>query len=351
MKVAFLLPSLANRGPIVVARDIVDNIYNKVEKVTVFYFDDIVELEFKCDVVKVGIFCLIDFSDYDVVHGHCLRPNLYLKIRSMLGVNKYVSTIHNYVEHDLLDKYSVFIAKYFSIIWLWALSGHNAVVCLSKHAAEYYYGRIKTRLVVVYNGRNRFEGDQELEKPILDELTDFKKLYKVIGASCLLTKRKGLEHIINFLPNHLDFGFVVVGDGPDKDRLVALASQLGVANRCLFLGYRNGAVKYYKYFDFFAMPSRSEGFPLALIEAASCSLPVICSNLPIFKEVFSNDEVSFFELDNNDSFSDAMHLLEANAFAMSNNIYTKYQSMYTAKIMADEYMRLYLSIIERQGLL
>lgn len=347
MKIAFLLPSLANRGPNIVVKDIVKNIVDKVDEVTVFYFDDIVELDFECSVVKVkSIFSVIDFSKYDIVHSHCLRPDLYLKLISIFKNINRVSTVHNYILDGLSDTHNSIVAKAFSRIWYWVLSGKNHTVCLSKHAVDYYKSKINTKFHVVYNGRD-FDDFGEVEQDDHEKIVKFKERFKVIGSSCLLTKRKGLEHVIKFLKNAPQYCFVVIGDGPEKDNLAKLALKLNVYDRCLFLGYRNGAVQYYKYFDFFAMPSRSEGFPLSLIEAASCKLPIICSNLPIFYEAFNGKEVAFFALDDDASFIEAMEKLDVGSSEFSKNVYLKYENNYTTKKMAEGYLKVYENVLSK----
>jgi glycosyltransferase involved in cell wall biosynthesis len=45
-------------------------------------------------------------------------------------------------------------------------------------------------------------------------------------------------------------------------------------------GYVDNIYEYYKAMDIFLLPSRSEGFSLALLEAASCGLPIIASDIP-----------------------------------------------------------------------
>ncbi len=54
------------------------------------------------------------------------------------------------------------------------------------------------------------------------------------------------------------------------------------------------------------MPSRSEGFGLALIEAIQQKIPVICSDIEVFKELFSEKEITFFKLDDTISLKKAL---------------------------------------------
>ena len=63
--------------------------------------------------------------------------------------------------------------------------------------------------------------------------------------------------------------FCIIGDGKIKNDLIQLSVKLKVSDRVLFLGYKKDAYKYLPYFDVYAIPSHSEGFPLAMLEAAA----------------------------------------------------------------------------------
>jgi len=73
MKIAFILPSLANKGPIIVVRDIVDNLVANpiVQDIIIFYFDEKVELDFSCKTKRISFKDKIDFDYFDV----CIKIN------------------------------------------------------------------------------------------------------------------------------------------------------------------------------------------------------------------------------------------------------------------------------------
>ncbi len=103
-----------------------------------------------------------------------------------------------------------------------------------------------------------------------------------------LVRRKGIDTLLGAwalvrceLP---DAELVVVGDGPERDRLVRLASSLGLGGAVRFTGGlgRAGVREQLRRSDVFALPMRvrlagldSEGLGLAALEAAACGLPVI----------------------------------------------------------------------------
>ena len=78
MNIAVILPSLKNKAPILVAKDIADQLIKNGCKVDVYYLENIVELEFNCPIKKIGLFEEFDYHKYDVIHTHMLRPDFYV---------------------------------------------------------------------------------------------------------------------------------------------------------------------------------------------------------------------------------------------------------------------------------
>lgn len=76
-----------------------------------------------------------------------------------------------------------------------------------------------------------------------------------------------------------------------------MALDLQVNKRVCFAGYQPDAFRFLSMYDVFVLPSRSEGFPLALLEAAVMKKKCVVSDLPIVKECFTNhEEVEMFKL-------------------------------------------------------
>jgi glycosyltransferase involved in cell wall biosynthesis len=76
---------------------------------------------------------------------------------------------------------------------------------------------------------------------------------------------------------HAGTWLLVVGDGPQRQPLEALARHLGVSGRTVFAGYQPQPERLLKAMDLFVLTSRHEGLPLALLEAWAAGLPVISS--------------------------------------------------------------------------
>jgi glycosyltransferase involved in cell wall biosynthesis len=78
---------------------------------------------------------------------------------------------------------------------------------------------------------------------------------------------------------------VIAGDGETRGRLQDTAIRLGIAERCRFLGAVSHPEEPLGAADLFVNPSRSEGLPNAVLEAAACGLPLVLSDIPIHREI------------------------------------------------------------------
>ncbi|HSA57280.1 MAG TPA: glycosyltransferase [Gemmatimonadaceae bacterium] len=80
-------------------------------------------------------------------------------------------------------------------------------------------------------------------------------------------------------------GLLVVGDGPERERLGRLAGELGVSERVAFLPATSDVAAAYCHCDAVVIPSRSEGLPNVLLEALSHDRPVLSTDVGAVREV------------------------------------------------------------------
>jgi glycosyltransferase involved in cell wall biosynthesis len=71
--------------------------------------------------------------------------------------------------------------------------------------------------------------------------------------------------------------FLVVGDGPLRETLVARASEMGLAEKINFLGWRQDMAQVYAALDILALSSRNEGTPVVILEAMAARIPVVAT--------------------------------------------------------------------------
>jgi len=89
-----------------------------------------------------------------------------------------------------------------------------------------------------------------------------------------------------------EFELTVIGDGPQEERLRAMASSLGLADRVHFEGFvgdREALRNHYRRADLLVVPSRHEGFPRVITEAMSQGLPVVATNVDGIEMVLEHE--------------------------------------------------------------
>jgi glycosyltransferase involved in cell wall biosynthesis len=107
-----------------------------------------------------------------------------------------------------------------------------------------------------------------------------------------LVENKGHGIAIEALAHLSDFRLVIVGAGPEKQALEALATRLGVAQRLLFIGRvgQESLLTYYNAADILILASSREGWPNVLLESMACGTPVVATDVGGIPEVVTTPE-------------------------------------------------------------
>ncbi|WP_448105309.1 glycosyltransferase family 4 protein [Pedobacter panaciterrae] len=347
MNIAFILPSLANQGPILVTKDIVAELVKRGVRCKVYYFDSITELTMDCPAEKISFFTKIPFNDYDVVHSHLFRPDLYCALNKwrMNSNTKVVTTIHTDIYKDLETAYGFWKSKIGPPLWFWAWNKMDRVAVLNTIAKiNYYKGGVKEKIVVINNGRSLPEFHDEIPTSDLKIIETLKSKYTLLGTVASFDRRKGLEQILELLKSEPAYAFVIVGDGLERASLESLAMLYDLKDRFVVLGKRAQGFRYIPKFDLYVMPSRSEGMSLAMLEAVALKTAVVCSDIPVFKDIFTENEVSFFKLDDLPALRAACAFALNNKTKLINSAYERYKSQYSVTRMVDNYIRLYKNL-------
>jgi N-acetyl-alpha-D-glucosaminyl L-malate synthase BshA len=113
---------------------------------------------------------------------------------------------------------------------------------------------------------------------IITHISNFRKVKRIPDIIKIFYK------IQQQIPSKL----MMVGEGPEKENAELLCEELGISNKVIFFGNSNEIDKILCFTDLFLLPSETESFGLAALEAMACSVPVISTNTGGLPEVNSD---------------------------------------------------------------
>ncbi|HEX5996402.1 MAG TPA: glycosyltransferase [Jiangellales bacterium] len=110
---------------------------------------------------------------------------------------------------------------------------------------------------------------------------------RIVGTVARADYQKAPEHWVDALAEVAaeDTWGVWIGDGPLRDRLLEQVNRRGLTGRFRYLGHREDVAELLPAFDVFALASRYEGLPCALIEAMSAGVPVVATAVNAVSDV------------------------------------------------------------------
>lgn len=172
-----------------------------------------------------------------------------------------------------------------------------AVSRLTKSICEHRYGVNGDKVDVVYNGVEQ----EDIQPGAGDRIEQEDKIVLFLGR---ITLQKGPEYFIRAAKRVLEkienVKFVVAGSGDMAVRMIEEAAALGIGHKVLFTGFLRGkdVDRVFRLADCYVMPSVSEPFGIAPLEAMRNDTPVIVSKQSGVSEVLSHAlKVDFWDTD------------------------------------------------------
>jgi glycosyltransferase involved in cell wall biosynthesis len=114
----------------------------------------------------------------------------------------------------------------------------------------------------------------------------------VVGTVAGLRPVKNLPRLVRaFAAMSAPARLVIVGTGPESERIAAEARRLGIADRVHMPGFLPDPARWIGSFDLFALSSDSEQFPISLLEAMAAALPIVATAVGDVPHMVSADNV------------------------------------------------------------
>jgi len=234
---------------------------------------------------------IVDVAKYeglDLLHAHYAIPHAtigYLAREILKTHGKYlplITTLHG------TDITLVGTNRAFSPVVEFSINQSDGVTAVSESLKKDTFANfdIKKDISVIYN----FIDFERFKRSNKDH---FKKAIapngeKIIVHTSNFRKVKRVEDVVlvfKKIHEKLPSKLLLIGDGPERINLEAMCRQLGICDDVRFLGKQEAIEEILAVADLFLIPSGSESFGLAALEAMACEVPVISSDIGGLPEV------------------------------------------------------------------
>jgi len=164
----------------------------------------------------------------------------------------------------------------------------DKIICVSNYDKEL---ALKYNITQQHRVRTIYNGSSDLlhrkQKKVFDILN--------VVMVARFQKQKDHETLFKALEGLLNKRIVIhlIGDGPLEEKYKLMSRKMKLNNLVKFHGSRNDVGVFLNNADLFLLISNYEGLPLSIIEAMSCGLPIIASNVGGVKELVINNENGF----------------------------------------------------------
>ncbi len=292
----------------------------------------------KLDLLAViRLFFLLKRMNIDILHTYLFHANILGRIiGKILSVPVVVSGQRNVDVwrkwyHNFLDKLTYRLS--------------DKIISNSKAGKDFLVESVGLKpdnIDVIYNGVDPLDARNNDPR---------EKLCLTTVAS--LTLKKGHIYLLEALGRikNIDFEFFVIGEGTEKVFLENRAEKLGLKEKIFFEGYQKSIASYIIKTDIFVLPSLWEGLPVALMEAMSCGLPCIASNVGGIGELIEHmTDGLLVEPKNVDQLEQAITKLlndKKLRFFLGNNAKNRIETAFSKNKMIDNLEKTYTELLKK----
>ncbi len=239
---------------------------------------------------------VVQFEKLDILHVHYAIPHasaayLAQQILKEKGISiPFITTLHG-TDITLVGKDKSFLPVVeFSIN---KSSGVTTVShSLKKDTLDSF--QINNEIEVIHNFINlkRFS---KIEKPHFRKLVaqDDERILIHISNFRKVKRTEDVIKMFDLLVKQLPSKLLMVGDGPERQKCEELCRELKICDSVKFLGKQEAVEELFAISDLMVLPSESESFGLAALEAMACHVPVLSSNAGGLPELIVNGENGF----------------------------------------------------------
>lgn len=254
---------------------------------------------------------LLKDNHFDIIHTHTETGGLILRLCGKRKDSSYIYTSHGF---SFYKGSPIKNQLFYRPIEKWICQGMDIYIAINKEDFDIQnrWNQNKSRFTHgVGIDIHRFDEKKECNESIRKEfgIPENAKMILSIGE---LDDNKNHRIVLEAISaiERKDLYYVICGVGPNRDKLIKTADDLGMANRAILAGFRSDIPNVIAASDIFVFPSYHEGLPVALMEAMAGGLPVVASDIRGVKDLIVNNENGFLvSPGNKKEFSDKINIL------------------------------------------
>lgn len=298
---------------------------------------------------------LIKSEKIDIVHTHLIEANLWGRIGAFIARTSIVCKSEHAILPELwirptfkqrIYRFTDRVLDYFTDMIVYVSEYQRNVLTNGKHDMSKH--------LIISNAVDKKRFTLSMSKPDLRNQYGFDSSNIIIGTVGRLVRDKGHEYLFKALKQVNDAKIatqlLIIGDGPEENRLKNLARELGI--NVLFLSKRHDIAELMRCMDIYIQPTLRESFGIAIAEAMYSSLPVIASDVCGIPEIIQNGITGILvEQKNPAGIADAILDLVKNpakADELARRGRESIVAKYTGGIYAEKVGRLYETVMERK---
>lgn len=239
----------------------------------------------------------------DIVHTHGYRSDVIGSAAARREKIPTVSTVHGFTGGGLRNRIN-------ERIQCLALRRSAAVIAVAAPIVDRLVaaGVPRSRIVCIPNG---FSREVQLDRSVARERLGIRDGKLVAGWVGRLSPEKGADVMLQALRETGDSWMVsIIGDGPARESLRALAVRLGVGDRVTWHGAVSGAASLFSAFDAFVLSSRTEGTPIVLFEAMDASVPIVATTVGGVPDVITDADALLVPPDDPSAIAGALRAIQ-----------------------------------------
>jgi glycosyltransferase involved in cell wall biosynthesis len=216
----------------------------------------------------------LDSMSIDILHTHGYKPDIYGYLAARKRAMPLIATCHNWTR----DTAAVRIYEFLDSLFLRAF---DTVVVVSEAMAMTLRsaGIEESRIHVIDNGIDLAIFSRAIRNQ--PEYVPGGKL--VVGTAGRLVPLKGLDNFLlaarEILAEFADVSFVIIGAGPEREKLERMAWELGIEKNVVFTGHCVDMPAAYASMDVFVLASNVEAMPMVILEALASKKAVVATSV------------------------------------------------------------------------